>query len=55
MYEPLWRRLSPETRDKVLKSNYERIFDAARTKVRAWEAHHTRREPVPAAPRAHLP
>lgn len=55
MYEPLWRRLSPETRDKVLKGNYERIFDAARTKVRAWEAHHRTPRTVPTAPRAHLP
>ena len=37
-YAPLWAALSPETRSKVLKGNYERIFDAARVKVRAWEA-----------------
>ena len=37
MYRPLWARLTPETRDKVLKGNYERLFDAARVRVRAWE------------------
>ena len=37
-YAPLWAALSPETRSKVLTGNYERIFDAARVKVRAWEA-----------------
>jgi hypothetical protein len=38
MYRPLWDKLTPETREKVLKTNYERVFDRARTKVRAWEA-----------------
>jgi predicted TIM-barrel fold metal-dependent hydrolase len=38
MYEPLWQRLTPETIARVRKTNYERIFDAARSKVRAWEA-----------------
>jgi hypothetical protein len=37
MYKPLWAKLTPETRQKVLKGNYERLFDAARLKVRAWE------------------
>ena len=37
MYQPLWDKLSPETSEKVRKGNYERIFDAARQKVRAWE------------------
>jgi hypothetical protein len=37
-YEPLWQLLSPEARELVLKGNYERLFDAARRKVRAWEA-----------------
>lgn len=36
-YAPLWAALAPQTRDKVLKGNYERIFDNARIKVRAWE------------------
>jgi predicted TIM-barrel fold metal-dependent hydrolase len=34
-YAPLWAALSPEARSKVLTGNYERIFDAARVKVRA--------------------
>jgi hypothetical protein len=37
-YGPLWARLAPETARKVKMGNYERIFDAARVKVRAWEA-----------------
>lgn len=37
VYAPLWAALSPEAREKVLKGNYERLFDAARTRVRAWE------------------
>ncbi|HEY1880449.1 MAG TPA: hypothetical protein VGG68_11010, partial [Caulobacteraceae bacterium] len=38
LYQPLWNDLTPETREKVLKSNYVRLFDAARRNVRAWEA-----------------
>jgi predicted TIM-barrel fold metal-dependent hydrolase len=37
-YEPLWKALSPEASEKVRKGNYERLFDEARTRVRAWEA-----------------
>jgi hypothetical protein len=37
MWEPVWRQLSPEASLKVRKGNYERIFDAGRLKVRAWE------------------
>lgn len=36
-YAPLWSALSAEARAKVLKGNYERLFDTARHKVRAWE------------------
>ncbi len=36
-YDPLWKLLTPEARDKVRKGNYERIFDEARRRVRAWE------------------
>ena len=36
-YEPLWQLLTPEARQAVLFGNYERLFDAARVKVRAWE------------------
>ena len=37
MYAPLLAQLTPEARAKLLKGNYERLFDAARQKVRAWE------------------
>jgi len=37
-YDPLWKALTPETTAKVRKGNYERLFDEARKKVRAWEA-----------------
>ena len=36
-YEPLWERLSEATVQAVTIGNYERIFDAANRKVRAWE------------------
>jgi hypothetical protein len=36
-YAPLWALLDKETSEKVRKGNYERVFDAARVKVRAWE------------------
>jgi len=37
MYAPLWAQLSPEASEKVRTGNYERLFDAARARVRAWE------------------
>jgi|HubBroStandDraft_2_1064218.scaffolds.fasta_scaffold73465_1 predicted TIM-barrel fold metal-dependent hydrolase len=37
-YEPLWNALSTEASVSVRKDNYERLFDEARKKVRAWEA-----------------
>jgi len=43
-YDPLWRLLTPEAQQLVKQGNYERLFDAARTRVRAWE-----RANVPAA------
>ena len=36
-YAPLWKLLTPEASEKIRKGNYERLFDAARKKVRAWE------------------
>ena len=36
-YKPLWALLAPEASQKVRMGNYERLFDAARQKVRAWE------------------
>src|SRR4051794_33956887 len=37
MYQPLLAQLTPDARQKLLKGNYARLFDAARIKVRAWE------------------
>ena len=37
MYDPLWQLLTPEASAKVRKGNYERLFDGARHRVRAWE------------------
>ena len=37
VYNPLWERLDVDTRAQVERLNYERIFDAARERVRAWE------------------
>ena len=37
LYAPLWAALTPEASLKVRKGNYERLFDQARTRVRAWE------------------
>jgi len=40
MYKPLFDKLTPEAKQKLLRGNYERLFDAARVKVRAWEKAH---------------
>jgi len=37
MYAPLFAKLAPATKEKLLKGNYERLFDKARRDVRAWE------------------
>lgn len=37
IYAPLFVKLTPETKLLLLKGNYERIFDKARQRVRAWE------------------
>ena len=37
IYRPLWNSLSSQTSEKVRKGNYERVFNAARRKVRHWE------------------
>lgn len=41
-YDPLWKLLNNQASEKVRKGNYERIFDSARQKVRAWESAHMR-------------
>jgi hypothetical protein len=50
-YEPLWKLLAEGTSRKVRLENYERIFDKARRRVRAWEKSHglaDTRSPLPA-------
>jgi predicted TIM-barrel fold metal-dependent hydrolase len=37
LYAPLFAKLTPEASEKLRKGNYERLFDEARRKVRAWE------------------
>ncbi len=37
LYQPLWDALTPEAREKILLTNYERIFDKAKVDVAAWE------------------
>jgi hypothetical protein len=36
-------RLTPEASEKLRLKNYERIFDRARTRVRAWEKANVKR------------
>ena len=40
MYAPLFAKLTPEASLKLRKGNYERLFDKARQRVRAWEQAH---------------
>jgi predicted TIM-barrel fold metal-dependent hydrolase len=42
MYAPLFAKLTPEASEKLRKGNYERLFDEARRRVRAWEQANTR-------------
>jgi hypothetical protein len=39
-YTPLFARLTPDASEMVRKKNYERLFDEARRRVRAWEQIH---------------
>ena len=43
MYAPLFALLTPEASQKFRKGNYERLFDEARRRVRAWEAANVKR------------
>ena len=40
MWKPVFDLLTPEAKARILKSNYERIFDQGRKNARAWEAAH---------------
>jgi len=42
LYAPLFAALTPEASEKLRKANYERLFDAARRRVRAWEKEHVK-------------
>ena len=42
MWDPVWKRLTPEASRKVRMGNYERLFDQARGRVRAWEKKNVR-------------
>ena len=37
MYGPLWKKLTPEASEKIRKRNYEKLFNTARKRARAWE------------------
>ncbi len=37
LWDPVFARLTPEASLAIRKTNYERLFDAARVNVRAWE------------------
>jgi len=53
MWKPVFDQLTKEARDKILRKNYERIFDQGRKNVRAWEkAHLSGREAGKEAPTA---
>jgi predicted TIM-barrel fold metal-dependent hydrolase len=45
-YRPLWNLLTPRARAQITRGNYERLFDAARRRVRAWEAKDRQGGPV---------
>jgi hypothetical protein len=40
IYRPFLDKLTPAARAQLLHGNYERLFDASRKRVRAWEAAH---------------
>jgi predicted TIM-barrel fold metal-dependent hydrolase len=37
IWDPIWKQLTPEASRKIRLENYERLFDGAGVKVRAWE------------------
>ena len=48
VYQPLWERLGADARAQVVRRNYERLFDAAVPRVRAWEQRQLSAQPMPA-------
>jgi len=43
-YAPLFAQLTRTASEKLRKGNYERLFDSARQRVRAWERAHAKKE-----------
>ena len=43
-YAPLFAQLTRAASEKVRKGNYQRLFDAARQRVRVWERAHAKKE-----------
>jgi len=43
-YQPLWKQLTPAASRAVRLANYERLINAARKRVRAWEARNLEEE-----------
>jgi predicted TIM-barrel fold metal-dependent hydrolase len=46
-YAPVWALLTEDARDKITKGNYERLFDQASQRVRAWESANLQRRSKP--------
>lgn len=44
MYEPLWKLLTKDTSEKIRLGNYQRLFDAARKRVREWEQRNIKKQ-----------
>jgi len=42
LWDRIFDQLTPEASYAIRRGNYERLFDAARMKVRAWEREHVR-------------
>jgi hypothetical protein len=40
LWQPVWRQLTPDASLRIRKTNYERIFDQGRRRVREWERTH---------------
>jgi hypothetical protein len=49
MWKPVFALVDKPALDKILKGNYERLFDKARKDVRAWERAHAPQRPASAA------
>jgi hypothetical protein len=42
LWDPVFARLTPQASLAIRKTNYERLFDRARVRVRAWEKQHVK-------------